>query len=83
MSNRFTPFEHMTFSIYRCNDCQDKRSVTNIPAMIDGVIKDDIQVADHCSSCKSTDITTLFSTKSADEFAVYCQIVALEDEVAE
>jgi len=83
MKNRFLPFQHMTYSIYRCNDCQDKRSVTNIPAMIDGVIKDEIRVADFCSSCKSGNITTLFQTKSPDEFAVFCQIVAMEDEVAE
>jgi hypothetical protein len=49
--------------------------------MIDGVIKDDIQVADHCSSCKSSNITTLFATKSSDEFAVYCQIIAMEEEI--
>lgn len=81
--NRFLPFQHMTYSIYRCNECNDKRSVTNIPAMIDGVIQDDIQVADQCSTCKSDNITTLFQTKSADEFAVYCQIVAMENEVTE
>lgn len=80
---RFLPFQHMTYSIYRCNDCDDKRSVTNIPAMVDGVIQDDIQVAERCSSCNSDNITTLFQTKSADEFSVYCQIVAMEDEVTE
>lgn len=79
-NNRFLPFQHMTFSVYKCEDCKDKRSVTNIPAIIDGVIRDDIRIADRCSSCKSDKITTLFETKNADEFAVYCQIIAMEEE---
>lgn len=77
----FPAFAHVTFSIYRCLDCNDKRAVTCIPAVIDGVVSDAPSVAEDCSQCRSTNIKTLFETKDADEFAVYCQIINLEDEV--
>lgn len=81
--SKLHPFQHITFSVYKCLNCNDKRSVTKIPAMIDGVIQDGADVADECSSCRSQNIETLFKTKSADEFAVYCQIINMENEVNE
>ena len=71
--------QHITYSIYKCLDCLQKRALTCIPAVIDGVVNEE-KIPYFCSQCDSDNVKVLFETKSADEFSVYCQIINLEDE---
>ena len=71
--------DHITYSIYECQDCFVKRALADIPAVIDGVVSEEAPI-EFCSQCDSSNIKVLFRTKSRDEFMVYSQIVTIGDE---
>lgn len=68
---------------YRCNDCRNLRSLTMLPATINGVtepLTDDCFEGLDCYECKSTNLTILFNCKDANEaLAYFAAIEALEN----
>ena len=69
----------ITYSIYRCEECQAVRQITELPAILEGVIQEssdeEFLEALDCSECQTRNVTLLFRTKDVEAALAYLPVV--------